>query len=50
MQSGTLIITPFDGLIHTPNGRLANSNVHNNDEKILFDPSVTSDSDLSHNF
>jgi len=41
---------PIDGLTHTPNRKLANANTHSNGEKIIFDPSVTSDNDLSHNF
>ena len=41
---------PVDGLTHTPNRKLANMAAYANMSKILFDPSVTSDNDLSHNF
>jgi hypothetical protein len=41
---------PVDGLTHTPNRRLANMTARANDGTILFNPSVTSNDDLSHNF
>jgi hypothetical protein len=41
---------PVDSLTHTPNRRLANINAHASKGTILFNPSITSNDDLSHNF
>jgi ribonuclease HI len=41
---------PVDDLTHTPNRKLANMAAHANNGSILFNPSVTSQDDLSHNF
>jgi hypothetical protein len=42
--------SPVDDLTHTPNRKLANITDHANKDTILFNPSVTSSDDLSHNF
>ena len=41
---------PVDDLTHTPNRKLANITTHPNKGTILFNPSVTSNDDLSQNF
>jgi ribonuclease HI len=42
--------SPHDGLTHTQNRRQVNINARRDNKEILFDPSLTSDDDLSHNF
>jgi len=44
------VFPPVDDLTHTPNRRLANITTHPNKGTLLFNPSVTSNDDLSQNF
>jgi ribonuclease HI len=41
---------PMDNLTHTPNRWQANAVAHKNNDPIYFDPSITSDDSLAHNF
>src|ERR1700683_5677362 len=43
-------VPPVDDLTHTPNRKLANMAALTNKGIILFNPSITSNNDLSHNF
>jgi ribonuclease HI len=42
--------SPFDGFTHTQNRQQINVTARRDNKEILFDPSLTSDDDLSHNF
>jgi hypothetical protein len=41
---------PVDNLTHTINRRQANIKAREENDKVLFDPSITADNNLSHNF